>query len=158
MFELTKAKKYNLMYIDFDYVSGDELVECSKLSPSLVLLTKSFNMKKIESLGVDPYKTLYEPLTTSKVKRSLEDYKEKEQDIKSGEFNNIEQKPKEFKSFKDGEAKFKAKVLVAEDNIINQKTKEILAWEQEFNKKHIPIVALTANALKGDRERFLSVS
>ena len=204
MVELTKAKKYNLMYIDFDYLSSEELVECSKLPPSLVLLTKSFNMKKIESLGIDPYKTLYEPLTTSKVKRSLEDYKEKEQDSVSGEFKNVEQKPKEIKSFKEGEAKFKAKVLVAEDNIINQKlikrtledlglevglasngleafqkrkdgdydlvfmdiqmpfldgveaTKEILAWEKEFNKKHIPIVALTANALKGDRERFLS--
>ena len=204
MVELTKAKKYNLMYIDFDYLSSDELVECSKLPPSLVLLTKSFNMKKIESLGIDPYKTLYEPLTTSKVKRSLEDYKEKEQDSVSGEFKNAQQEPKDIKSFKEGEAKFKAKVLVAEDNIINQKlikrtledlglevglasngleafqkrkdgdydlvfmdiqmpfldgveaTKEILAWEKEFNKKHIPIVALTANALKGDRERFLS--
>ena len=204
MLELTRAKKYNLMYVDFDYLSADELVECSKLPPSLVLLTKSFNMKKIEALDIDPYKTLYEPLTTSKVKKSLEDYQEKEQDSTSGEFKNAEQKPREFKSFKEGEAKFKAKVLVAEDNIINQKlikrtledlglevglasngleafqkrkdgdydlvfmdiqmpfldgveaTKEILAWEQEFGKKHIPIVALTANALKGDRERFLS--
>ena len=26
-------------------------------------------------------------------------------------------------------------------------TKEILAWEEEFNKPHVPIVALTANAL-----------
>ena len=205
MSELTKAKKYNLMYVDFDYLSGDELVACSKLSPSLVLLTKSFNMKQIESLGVEPYKTLYEPLTTSKVKRSLEDYKEKEQDTQSGDYKNVEQeKPESLKTFKEGEAKFKAKVLVAEDNIINQKlikrtledlglevglasngleafqkrkdgeydlvfmdiqmpfldgveaTKEILAWEQEFGKKHIPIIALTANALKGDRERFLS--
>ena len=204
MAELIRAKRYNLMYIDFDYLSNEELVECSKLSPSLVLLTKSFNMKKIESLGIDPYKTLYEPLTTSKVKRSLEDYQEKEEDLQSGEFKNVAQQPKEIKSFKEGEAKFKAKVLVAEDNIINQKlikrtledlglevglasngleafqkrkdgdydlvfmdiqmpfldgveaTQEILAWEEEFGIKHIPIIALTANALKGDRERFLS--
>ena len=203
MRELTKAKRYSLMYVDFDYLTGEELVECSKLPPSLVLLTKSFNMKQIESLGVDPYKTLYEPLTTSKVKRSLEDYQEKEQDLVSGDFKNIPQEPKEIKTFKEGEAKFQAKVLVAEDNIINQKlikrtledlglevslasngleafqkrkdedydlvfmdiqmpfldgveaTKEILAWEEEFGKKHVPIIALTANALKGDRERFL---
>ena len=204
MIELTRAKKYNLMYVDFDYLSSEELIECSKLPPSLVLLTKSFNIKKIESLGIDPYKTIYEPLTTSKVKRSLEDYKEKEEDERSGDFKNVEPKRKEIKSFKDDEAKFKAKILVAEDNIINQKlikrtleelglevdlasngleafqkrkdgdydlifmdiqmpfldgveaTKEILAWESEFNQKHVPIVALTANALKGDRERFLS--
>lgn len=34
-------------------------------------------------------------------------------------------------------------------------TQEILKWESEFNQKHVPIVALTANALNGDRERFL---
>lgn len=35
-------------------------------------------------------------------------------------------------------------------------TKQIKQYEQENNLKHIPIVAVTANALKGDRERFMS--
>ncbi len=35
-------------------------------------------------------------------------------------------------------------------------TKEILAYEKEQNKEHTPIIAVTANALKGDKERFLN--
>ncbi len=100
--------------------------------------------------------------------------------------------------------RFRAKVLVAEDNTINQKlvknilegmglqveivpngaealearkkndydlvfmdiqmpimdgveaTHAILDYERNEEKPHVPIVALTANALKGDRERFLA--
>ncbi len=34
-------------------------------------------------------------------------------------------------------------------------TKKILEYEQENGLEHIPIVAITANALKGDREKFM---
>ena len=34
-------------------------------------------------------------------------------------------------------------------------TKEILTYEEKNRKHHIPIVALTANALQGDREKYL---
>ncbi len=35
-------------------------------------------------------------------------------------------------------------------------TKEIIAYENEESKEHTPIIAVTANALKGDKERFLN--
>jgi len=50
-------------------------------------------------------------------------------------------------------------IILMDENMPNlngiEATKKILELEQKMNLKHTPIVALTANALKGDRERFL---
>jgi signal transduction histidine kinase/CheY-like chemotaxis protein len=50
-------------------------------------------------------------------------------------------------------------LVLMDENMPNlngiEATKQILAFEKEQNMRHTPIVALTANALKGDRERFL---
>ena len=49
--------------------------------------------------------------------------------------------------------------ILMDENMPNmngiEATKEILSIEKELNLPHTPIIALTANALKGDRERFL---
>ena len=54
----------------------------------------------------------------------------------------------------------KYNAILMDENMPNmngiEATKRILAIEKENNIKHTPIIALTANALKGDRERFLS--
>ena len=51
-------------------------------------------------------------------------------------------------------------VILMDENMPNmsgiEATKEILKIEKERNLIHTPIIALTANALKGDREKFLS--
>ena len=50
-------------------------------------------------------------------------------------------------------------LILMDENMPNmngiEATKQILTIEKENNIKHTPIIALTANALKGDRKRFL---
>jgi len=50
-------------------------------------------------------------------------------------------------------------VIFMDENMPNmngiEATKKIIEIEKEQNLKHTPIIALTANALKGDRERFI---
>ena len=50
-------------------------------------------------------------------------------------------------------------LILMDENMPNlngiEATKRILEIEKEKNLKHTPIIALTANALKGDREKFL---
>lgn len=193
---LQRQVSYDLVYVDYDYTDESSLNDYSKLPQALILLTKSYYMKKIDSMGVEIFKTIYEPLNASKLKLALENYN-------TGNFNASKEKKVKRKKFDINESKFNANVLVAEDNIINQKlikrtledlglhitiasngleafqkrkdgnfdlifmdiqmpfldgveaTAAILEYEEEYNQPHVPILALTANALKGDRERFL---
>ena len=50
-------------------------------------------------------------------------------------------------------------VILMDENMPNmtgiEATKHILKYEKANNLNHVPIIALTANALKGDRERFI---
>ena len=195
---LQKDTNYNLIIVDFDYVDEDMLEEISKLPQELIILTKSNLMRKIDSFGLDVFKTLYEPLHSSKLKTTLDNYSQSSSTV------GKTVKKSTRKKFDSHTSKFIANVLVAEDNIINQKliqrtledlgltitlanngleafqkrkdnkfdmifmdiqmpfldgveaTQEILDWEEDYEQPHTPIVALTANALKGDREKFLA--
>ena len=193
---LQRQINYDLIFVDYDYTKEELLPEYDKLSQELILLTKSYFMKRIDSMNLNTFKTLYEPLNSSKVKQVLENYHNEN-------FNAQKAKKQNRKKFNTNASKFNANVLVAEDNIINQKlikrtledleltvdvasngleafqkrkdgnfdlifmdiqmpfidgveaTKEILQYEEDYNQPHVPVIALTANALKGDRERFL---
>ena len=195
--EIKNKDDYDFLFVDYSYTNDDELIKFGELHPSLVLLTKSSFMKKVESIGANIAKTVYEPLNITKIKQALESF-----DLSLVEKKKIQKANR--KKFAEGSTKFNANVLVAEDNIINQKlikktledlglkvtianngleafakrkdgefnlvfmdiqmpfldgteaTAEILEYEQTTNSAHVPIVALTANALKGDRERFLA--
>jgi len=193
---LQRQVSYDLIFIDYDYADEEALKNYSTLSQEFILLTKSYFMKKIDSMHLDIFKTLYEPLNNSKIKHILDNYHNEN-------FSAKKAKKVNRKKFNSEISKFDANVLIAEDNIINQKlikrtledlglnitiasngleafqkrkdgnfdlifmdiqmpfldgmeaTKEILEYEEDYNQPHVPILALTANALKGDRERFL---
>ena len=194
---LERQVNYDLLFIDNDYTSDDDILSYSSAQEQLVLITKSYYMKKIDSMGIEIFKVLYEPLNSSKIRSTLDAY-----DAEA--FSNRKQKATRRKKFDEKNSRFAATALVAEDNIINQKlirrtledlgleitianngleafekrkngnfdvifmdiqmpvldgieaTQEILDFEEDYAQHHIPIIALTANALKGDRERFLA--
>jgi len=193
---LQRQINYDLLFIDFDYADKSTLEQYSQLPQELVLLTKSYFMKQIDTMNLEIFKTIYEPLNNSKVKIALENYQ-------NDNFNAQKAQKANRKKFNADASKFNANVLIAEDNVINQKlikrtledlglnisiasngleafqkrkdgnfdlifmdiqmpfldgveaTREILEYEEVYSQPHVPIIALTANALKGDRERFL---
>ena len=193
---LESSSKHDMLFADFDYWDESMLHKISDASEAMVLITKSYYMKKIESMGLDLFKVMYEPLNGSKLQGVIESFNSEDY---------AEQKAQKKRKKVVTEAKFAANALVAEDNVINQKlirrtledlgltvtlanngleafekrkngdfdiifmdiqmpvldgmeaTMEILDYEEDEKQPHIPIIALTANALKGDRERFMDV-
>ncbi|CAA6824963.1 MAG: BarA sensory histidine kinase (= VarS = GacS) [uncultured Sulfurovum sp.] len=199
---MSDLKKYNGdedvngIWIDVDNNDDAFLKNLYKLNSKKVILLSSFsNRDRLEKLGVNVAKILYKPITPTKIVQGINatvigDLEEEEVEVSTASpFQNIQ---------------FHGKVLVAEDNFINQKlikqvllrygvsvelanngleafekrkketydlifmdiqmpvmdgveaTHEIINYEVEEKVEHIPIIALTANALNGDRERFIS--
>ncbi len=189
LLSLSQDEQPDILFIDYDYISTDELKQLNALNSKISLLTTTRKKDEIKKLGFDLFKVIYAPINFSKIKKSLSDFQNGDKKVAAVNCRN---------SFKD------IKALVAEDNIVNQKlvkhtlegmgievafanngeeaftlrctdifdiifmdvqmpvmngiesTHAILKYEKENNITHIPIVALTANALKGDKERFLA--
>jgi len=194
-----KDSSVNNIWLDIDNMDDELIHDIHRLDADKVTIITNFsNRNKIETLGVKTNKILYKPITPTKilnainiieqVKNDKQNSSTKTQKNISTPFNNIQ---------------FDGKVLVAEDNFINQKlikqilikygievelanngleafekikdtkydlilmdiqmpvmdgveaTHEIINYEKEEALQHTPIVALTANALKGDKERFM---
>ena len=194
--KLEQKVSYDLMFVDYDYSTEEDLREYSKHPEHMILITKSYYMKKIDSLGLNVFKVMYEPMQASKIRGVLESH-----DVE--EFNQSKTKTIQKRKYDEKTSRFQANALVAEDNLINQKlikrtledigitvqlanngleafekrknnqfdvifmdiqmpvldgveaTQEILEYEEDYKVEHTPIIALTANALKGDRERFM---
>jgi signal transduction histidine kinase/DNA-binding response OmpR family regulator len=190
--------KLHSIWIDVDTCDDILLETINKLnSNKLVLLSSFSNRDRLEKLSLNTAKILYKPITPSKIVQGVSTIAPTVDDRNVNKTVTTASTP--FNSIQ-----FEGKILVAEDNFINQKlikqillkygvevelanngleafekrkgetydlifmdiqmpvmdgieaTHEILNYEIEEQLQHIPIVALTANALKGDRERFLS--
>ncbi len=192
------------IWLDIDSMDNTLIHTINKLNKNKVTIVTSFkNRKKIENLNINSNRVIYKPVTPTKIVNAINA-------IDIDENNIIEDNKIKKDNIQDSIAtpfniiQFNGRILVAEDNIINQKlikqilikygievelanngleafdkvknnkydlilmdiqmpvmdgieaTNEILNYEKEENLKHTPIVALTANALKGDRERFMN--
>ncbi len=189
--ELKDSNSCKNYWVDIDNAQQNILDSLHNIDKAdLLVIANVTSRDKIEKLGIPQSNVLYKPVTLVKIRDVL---------LR----DSAATVSKQGETTAEG-SYFNASVLVAEDNIINQKlirhileesglkvdlanngleafekrrnndydlifmdiqmpvmdgieaTHEILDYEEDEEIRHIPIVALTANALKGDKERFLS--
>ena len=189
---------FDVLYIHYDKINKKEFQRIERYHRShsnIVLVVKLSKHNEVQELNLNFAQVLYEPITFSKVEKSLSKLVPKE----------IKQK-KEISKVDSDKPFSNIHALIVEDNPINQKmiqhtlknmgitsecadngqegfdtytlnskkydvifmdiqmpvmngvdaTKKILKYEKNRALEHTPIIAVTANALKGDRERFLA--
>ncbi len=176
----------DILFIDHKFRSrGDELEQFLDFDTKIVLMSTGDQKKNLKRYKSRINRILYKPINFTKTLKILNDKEELSETEKKITFENVH-------------------VLVAEDNLINQKlilhvlnglgievsivnngqealehcmaneydmifmdiqmpvmggmeaTANILSYERSNGKTHTPIVALTANALAGDREMYMA--
>ncbi len=186
----------NIIFVDQEYYSeANEVDKFLKFNTKLVVMINGNHKRSIENIKDDIDKIIFKPLNLTKTLKALSCLSDVEE-LK----NNTKIVEKSIDDTFDN-----INVLVAEDNLINQKlitrvlmnfginvtianngleavearkngeydiifmdiqmpvmggidaTKEILKYEEKARKHHVPIVALTANALTGDKEKYMEV-
>ncbi len=192
LFRKRTKKLPELFFVDERWLAGsDELIKLLQLKVPISVIISGENKSSLESVKDRLNTLIYKPLNYSKTLHAL--------NRRIGIEVEKKKVPKSDITFKD------LKVLVAEDNPINQKliittlksfgidvtiaengqqavekrktgdydlifmdiqmpvmngveaTRTILKYERETGSRHVPIIALTANAVQGDREKYLAV-
>ncbi len=180
-----KLDSFDTLYIYYDEINSEELKRIVALYSSekdIVLLTKVSNREKILNIAPIFTQVLYEPITLPKVELSLS-YQKATPSVVEDDFglnvlivedNLINQKviahtlkglgitsdlaengEVGIEMFKNN--RYDMVFMDIQMPIMNgvMATKHILEYEKKFNLDHTPIVAVTTNALKGDRELYL---
>jgi len=175
----------NILFVDHQFRHrGAEIEKFLAFDTKIVIISTGDQKRNLKRYKSRIDKILYKPINFSKTLKILSDKEEVTESKKKIIFQNVH-------------------VLVAEDNVINQKlilnvlnrlgvevsiannglealenrmkndydmifmdvempvmggmesTGKILGYERKNAKEHIPIVALTANALSGDKEKYI---
>ncbi len=181
------AQLPDILFIDHKFRQrGEEIKKLFDIKCKIVVVSTSDQKRNLKRYGSSIDKILYKPVTFTKTLKALSDKEESSEEKENIHFENIH-------------------VLVAEDNLINQKliinvlnrigvevsvannglealehrmadaydlifmdiempvmggieaTAKILNYERTQKLLHVPIIALTANALSGDKEKYLGV-
>ncbi len=179
------SKFPDILFIDHKFRHrGDEIKQFLDFDTKIVMMSTGDQKRNLKRYKSHIDRILYKPVNFTKTLKALSDQADVSETGKKITFENIH-------------------VLVAEDNLINQKlivnilnrvgvevslanngqealdhrmeneydmifmdiqmpvmggmeaTGNILSYERVQNKTHIPIVALTANAVAGDREKYI---
>ncbi len=180
-----KSRLPDIIFIDHKLrCRGNEIKHFLDLDTKIVVMSTGDQKRNLKRYKSDIDKIIYKPINFSKTLRALSDKKDIVESVQKITFENLH-------------------ILVAEDNLINQKliinvlnrlgievsianngkealdnrieneydmifmdiqmpvmggmeaTGNILSYENQHNKTHVPIVALTANAVAGDREKYI---
>ena len=208
---IRKEEDINALLIDYEYLlelKPEDMEKYTEITDIPIFLVIKPTLSKFEKVfsEMENVKYVFEPVSLTKLYKAFDSVGDKlvKKEEEKEEIETKEESGRKVNRNKTISTEFKGHVLVAEDNIINQKlilktlekfnltadladdgqkafearkncddydvifmdinmpimtgveaTQAILEWEAENNKDHIPIIAVTANAIKGDRERFL---
>ena len=176
----------NILFIDHKYRQrDDEIKPFLELDTKTILMSTGDQKKNLKRYSSTIDKILYKPVNFTKTLRMLndkEDISETKQNITFenvhvlvAEDNKINQKlilnvlnrlGIEVSIANNGEEALEQRMKNEYDMIFMdiempvmggmEATGQIISYERKNHKTHIPIVALTANALSGDREKYMS--